>query len=1008
MVSARNAGPSGVASQTAMVNQPIFRVVARAAVRNRALDPVTALTGYVLLATLVPARLVVPALGAIGTPANLYALLCLLWFCVSWLVGRITPVPYTRAPRLAVAGFAAAVLLAYVACALRAPTGLEVQAADRGLIQLLIWIALVVVASAGIGTYEDLDRLLRRLVLCASVMAAIGLLQFFTRTDFVSGVTIPGLRNAAPAAALMERGSFVRPMATATHPLEFGALMMMVLPFAIQQAFDPQRQGWWRRWAPVGLIAATAPTTVSRTSVMGLAVVLILLFPTWTPQRRWPAYGILILGTGAIEVLSPGLLRTITTLFSAMLNGGDSSTRARTGDYSDVLHYVAQRPLTGRGFGTFLPSLYRYTDNMYLLALVEIGVFGALAVLALGLTMVHCGGAGRRRFVDPTRREMGQSFVAAGAVTLVSSATFDTLSFPIFSGIFFLLLGCAGSYLGRARRGWVGELPPLSPGGAASALPTLPPAGAAAVDGAAGWRPVEARTRDAAAPSAPATGPPAPGPPGTSGDGLGRKVAAATRWSLLNTVVIRIGTFATSILLARYLLGPADWGLYAVGLVALNVLLSANEAGVSLALVRWEGDVRRFAPTVLSMSLLSSTVLYGLFFFAAPTVARLLGSSQATDVLRVLCLSVVIDGLACVPNGYITREFKQFARMVLDLANFLVSTGVTVALAAAHFGAMSFAWGAVAGNLVGLAGAAVVAPRLLRFGWNAADARALLRFGLPLAGASLLVLATLSVDSVIVGSILGTTALGLYQVAFNMSSWPVRIVSEAARRVSFAGFSRVAHSRHALSDGFCLAVTFLLSAAIPGTIVLSVLAGPVIDLIYGPQWAAAAGPLRYLAILGLLRVVFEAAYDCLVAAHRRRDLLAIQSLWLISMIPALWLCARRDGITGVGIGHAVVAAALIGPAYVVALARAGVRPLALARAAALPGLWGLLATAVTALVHHWTGNGLVALVASGSAAMVAYSPILLWLRRLVRPPAGDAADRPGAAAHENRIPARVF
>ena len=36
-----------------------------------------------------------------------------------------------------------------------------------------------------------------------------------------------------------------------------------------------------------------------------------------------------------------------------------------------------ERPLFGRGFGTFLPELYRYIDNTYLLGLVEFGIVGS-------------------------------------------------------------------------------------------------------------------------------------------------------------------------------------------------------------------------------------------------------------------------------------------------------------------------------------------------------------------------------------------------------------------------------------------------------------------------------------------------------------------------------------------------------------------------------------------------------------------------------------------------------
>ena len=93
--------------------------------------------------------------------------------------------------------------------------------------------------------------------------------------------------------------------------------------------------------------------------------------------------------------------------------------------------------------------------------------------------------------------------------------------------------------------------------------------------------------------------------------------------------------------------------------------------------------------------------------------------------------------------------------------------------------------------------ATLTAPYIVLPGWNTRDARQLLQFGLPLAGAGLLTLGVVNVDSAIVGATLGPAMLGLYQLAFNMSSWPVNSISQAVERISFAGFSRVADSAKA-------------------------------------------------------------------------------------------------------------------------------------------------------------------------------------------------------------------
>ncbi|MBR7835229.1 oligosaccharide flippase family protein [Actinospica durhamensis] len=454
-------------------------------------------------------------------------------------------------------------------------------------------------------------------------------------------------------------------------------------------------------------------------------------------------------------------------------------------------------------------------------------------------------------------------------------------------------------------------------------------------------------------------------------------VRRGVRWSLVNTVVIRIGNFATGVVLARGLLGPRDWGLYAIGLAALAVLLSANEMGVSLAIVRWEGDVRRFAPTVLTLSTLSSTVLYGALFLVAPQTARLLGSADATGVLRVLGLAVIIDGISCVPAGVLNRTFAQRRRMLIDAANFAVSTGITIGLAVGGFGAMSFAWGAVAGNVVGLVGCGLCAPGFLRPGWDRAQAKALIRFGMPLAGASLLVLCMLNVDSVVVGATLGPVALGLYQLAFNMSGWPVRAVSEVARRVSFAGFSRLAETGR-IAQGFESSLSLLMTAAMPPCVLLLTLAKPAISFVYGHEWTQASGALSFLAMLGVLRVAFELCYDCLVAAGRQRALILVQGWWLVALIPVLIFAARDRGIAGVGAGHILVAGPLVTPLYLWALSRAGIRPRVVLRACLRPLLGGAAMAAISLAVARFAGLPMtLELFAASLPALAAYA-LIVW------------------------------
>jgi len=237
---------------------------------------------------------------------------------------------------------------------------------------------------------------------------------------------------------------------------------------------------------------------------------------------------------------------------------------------------------------------------------------------------------------------------------------------------------------------------------------------------------------------------------------LESEIRAGAKWSMLNSIVLSVAGILIGAVLARTVFGPAAWGLYTISRAILVALLSVNELGASAAIIRWDGDIRSFARTIVTLSLIASTLLYVALYAISPFVARLFEMPDATSVLRVLCLCVIIDALCAVPLALLNREFAQGRRMLVDCLNFIVRASVTLWLAYTGHGVISIAWGALAGSAVALIVSTVVAPYFVLPGWDSRQARRLLRFGLPLAGANLFGLAVLNVDSAIVAITLST------------------------------------------------------------------------------------------------------------------------------------------------------------------------------------------------------------------------------------------------------------
>jgi PST family polysaccharide transporter len=461
-------------------------------------------------------------------------------------------------------------------------------------------------------------------------------------------------------------------------------------------------------------------------------------------------------------------------------------------------------------------------------------------------------------------------------------------------------------------------------------------------------------------------------------DTLMGRASRALSLSFISVAVLRFSTLGVGILLAR-LLGPHAFGVYAVAFVALLAVLSFNELGVSLAIVRWPGDPSEIASTVATISCVSSVLLFIGFYLGAPAFASAMGAPAATPVIRVLSTSILIDSVVAVPAAMLQRNFRQDRKMIADQVHGWLFVGVAIGLAWAGFGAMSLALATVAGTLAG--GILImVFSHPPRFGFDRIWARRLLKFGLPLAASSFIVFLVGNVDNVIVGHMLGATALGFYALAWNLSSWPVTMFSLPVRSVAPALFSRLQHDRPAMHISFLSCVGLLASVTLPVCLLMSGSAVPLVDFAYGSKWASAAPVLVWLAGVGALRILFELSYDYFVVLARSRVVFTVQLAWLIALIPALIVAVRMDGVRGAAIAGFAVAGGVILPWYVIELSRVGIRARAMAGRVWMPLLGG---AGVGFLALSLTGrlaNSLTVLLISGVVALGTIGLLIYRLR----------------------------
>lgn len=414
---------------------------------GRRLDATSILMVFVTVRLILPSQFVIGALGGGGSPALLIALCCLAW----WTLARIQRTDTQASSPVAGASilFATLIMASFFVGMARPINAEETSVSTLTLISVAGWLGAMLLAHDGIPNADRLLDLLHYLAILGGVVALFGLFQFVTGQYWVDQISIPGLQAHQTVFSATLREGFTRPAGTAVHPIEFGAVLTMLLPIALARgigqlpAIGSRRLGLFARWWPALAMGLAIVLSLSRSALIGLAVGAIILALTWTPRQRIAAMSGLVVLLTVVFLAVPGIVGSVLGLFT-VIGKGDPSVISRVESYAIADAYISQSPLFGRGIGTFLPR-YRIFDNEYLLLLVEIGFLGVTALIILIAASLWSAARVYVRSDDRRLRGAAAAVAASTSCGAVSLALFDGFSFPMMPGLWFLMMGFCGA-----------------------------------------------------------------------------------------------------------------------------------------------------------------------------------------------------------------------------------------------------------------------------------------------------------------------------------------------------------------------------------------------------------------------------------------------------------------------------------------------------------------------------------------------------------------------------------
>jgi O-Antigen ligase len=394
-----------------------------------------------------PSDDVLKAVGAGGYVAALVSYCLFLAWLAATLFGQHNPLEHRSPVRIPLCMLWLVSLASYALMNRGLLTPAELTSGERWLMQLAGVSGVILVASECLRSIEDINRIVRALTWGGAFCGIVAALQFWLKLDITHYLHLPGftLNQADTAnAGIGSRGSVSRVPGTATDPIELGVTAGMLLPLAVYMAMHDIERSTARRWLPVFCIGIAIPASVSRSAFIAAGVALGVLIVSLPPAGRlWGLGGVLFAVVG-IFMTAHGLIGTLKSFFLA--GTSDPSIAHRVNNYPFVEQLVRDAPWFGQGGGTYIaPDTLHILDNQYLTTAIELGLVGVAALLFFLLWPAIAALVARSRSADPTLRILCAALAGSELAAALCSATFDSLSFPMFVSVQALVVGLIGA-----------------------------------------------------------------------------------------------------------------------------------------------------------------------------------------------------------------------------------------------------------------------------------------------------------------------------------------------------------------------------------------------------------------------------------------------------------------------------------------------------------------------------------------------------------------------------------
>jgi O-antigen/teichoic acid export membrane protein len=410
-------------------------------------------------------------------------------------------------------------------------------------------------------------------------------------------------------------------------------------------------------------------------------------------------------------------------------------------------------------------------------------------------------------------------------------------------------------------------------------------------------------------------------------------------WTATSRVAQLLMSILISAILAR-LLTPSDFGLIAMVLVFSNFVAIFAGIGLTAAIVQKPEISDNALSSSFWVNVGSGALMTVALAASAPLIAAFYSQPRLTPLVVFISTTFFITSFGNVSYALLTKRMNFKAIAIISVCATGASGIIGVFLAFSGYGVWSLAWYSVLSSVFAAVLTLIYARWVPHLLLGLQHMKGLLRFGANYTGFNFVNYFALNMDNLLVGRFLGSSALGFYNLAFNLLLLPVTSISDVVGKVMFPALSRIQQDKQLVRDAYVRANRYIAAISFPLMIWLLVAAPQLVRVVYGPKWISVIPLIQIFALAGLEQSVENVGWIFL--SQGRTDMLFKLGVFTTVVIVIAFVVGLRGGVEGVVLAYTIAIYLKAYPVFVI-----GFRLIDMKVRYALAPLWSVALAALT-------------------------------------------------------------